>query len=399
MARPPARLAARRLLPLLALLGGLPLAGCDSGDPQTNDFLIFGVNITRLFDVPPTAAEEAAVLAEWAARSPEPVDVQIVEEAAVDGARLVVLSHEMREPGGGAAFRHYGVVRIPDGAANAPVLVVNHGGDDGFDLASALAIMEGYPSVYDATVIVMPTYRSESVRTSGVAGLGETYASGGGPSPWDYDVDDTIALMEAALDLFAAETDAERIGTLGLSRGGDVSLLLAVRDERIDAVTEYFGPADFFDPTIRLLAIGALAGSPAALGLPGAEYLRANVLLPLQGPGGTYDAGADYARARLEILRRSPARFTERLPHLQVHHHRRDGVVPFAQSTALDAAVQAAGTGGEYAFYPYGDAPASDADLSGEYHDPFAMPESFARTVAFLEEHLLTPTFAGAWGD
>jgi hypothetical protein len=227
--------------------------------------------------------------------------------------------------------------------------------------------------------------------------LGPTRTSGGTPSPWDYDVDDAMALLSAVLarDEFAGAVDAERVGALGFSRGGNTALLHNARDARVDAVTDYFGPADFTNGAVQQLAL-VVTGPESdirtgALGLPGAAFLYANVLLPLQGPGGAYDDAADYGAARLAIIRRSASLFTSSLRNVQVHHHRRDIVVRFPFSVAFDAAARAAPVQGAYEFNAYGEAAASDADLRSSFHSPLAMPESLPDTEAFLGQYVVGP--------
>ncbi len=233
--------------------------GCDSGgsEPPEEDLnILFGVSTTRLF-ADPSAAEIDAVRADWASRSPEASGGTIVAQADVDDATVYVVSHTMTE-GPGAPLTHYGVVRVPDGLDDdAPVLVVHHGGDNGFSIATgggystgnaSLEVMADiFPTLFSTTVQVLPAYRSEAIR-AGVGGLAASYASGGSESPWDYDVDDSIALLSVALDLFDDETDEDNVGALGYSRGANVALLHQIRDDRIDAVTEYYGPTDFYNP-------------------------------------------------------------------------------------------------------------------------------------------------------
>ena len=76
------------------------------------------------------------------------------------------------------------------------------------------------------------------------------FPSEGLPSPWDRDVDDTMSLLSVAFE-HVPELDEERVAILGSSRGGAVALLAAVRDRRIDAGVEFFGPTDFFGEYAR----------------------------------------------------------------------------------------------------------------------------------------------------
>ena len=390
----PRRLAAVPLVLLLAL--ALPACDSTTDPPVSTDFVASGVNFTRLF-APATPAETATIRADWAARTQPATGVTVSEGALLpDGAMLYVVSHAITA-GPGAAGQHYGFVRVPAGAAGAPVIVVHHGGDTGVKADTDVVGLERvFPALFSETVQVFPSYRSEPLVTGPFAAvLGPTQTSGGTASPWDYDVDDAMTLLSAVLarDEFSAAVDAERIGALGFSRGGNTALLHTVRDARVDAVTDYFGPADFLNATVQGLALVVLgADSPTrqgALQLPGATFLYTSVLLPLQGPNGAVNEGADYAGARLALIRRSASQFTSGLRNVQVHHHRRDGVVRFPFSQVLDAAVQASRPQGAYEFFAYGEPAASDADLSASFHSPTAMPESLGRTEEFLARYVI----------
>ena len=399
------------VLPLAALLL-VTLPACDSGGdeddgPGTTDFIFLGLNFDRLF-APPTPAEVQAVRADWASRSPMATGAEIVSQEDVDGATLYVVTHTMAE-GPGAPLTHYGVVRVPDGASEAPVLVVHHGGDSGLGVndpggntgvADQAAL---YPDLFAQTVQVFPTYRSEALRLDGssltcAGGAAGPCVSGGTPSPWDYDVDDAMALLSVALQLFPDATDDADVAALGYSRGANTAVLHSIRDTRVDAVTEYYGPTDFFNPVVTAvasrdgangLAVGALLGVPDVLALPGVDYIREEVLLPLRNADGSYNDGADYASARLEVVRRSASAFTTSIPDLQVHHHVDDPVVPYGFSQAFNAAVAAQPNDGAYDFNEYSNALPPGVTST---HRPEAMPASWADTEGFLLGVIGTPT-------
>ena len=379
---PSRRFAAASFFLVPALL--LTLSSCDNSEPAP-DLIIAGVNYTQLF-APPTASEIQTIEAAWAARSNPARDARIVAETTLDGARVAVIAHTQTGTDG-VDFTHYGVVRIPASTANLPVLVVHHGGDNGFSVdgtdpnGQLTAMVAAYPMLFASTVQVLPVYRSETIVTP--ASLAGPYTAGGTPSPWDYDVDDAIGLLNAALELFPDAMDNSHIGALGFSRGSDVALLMAVRDARIQAVTEYYGPVDFFDDSIQTLATGLYFGLDGVDRLPGAVYLRDEVLLPLQA------GDLSYADARLEVTRRSAARFSSRLPSLQVHHHEQDPTVPYAQSVALNAAIQSTPNHGVYEFNSY--ANALPAGVQSR-HNPLAMPASLMDTEAFLIAQLANST-------
>ena len=391
---------------LFALLAAFTLAlpACDSGGttdgPPPGNTIANGVDFTRLFG-PASPAEIASIRADWAARTNTASGIQVSAPATLpDGASVYIVSHDITT-GPGASGRHYGFVRVPAGAINQPVIVVHHGGDSGVKLeGDVFGLSQAYPTLFSQTVQVFPSYRSEPLVTSTTiaTSLGASQTSGGTASPWDYDVDDAMTLLSAVLgrDEFSGATDEARVGALGFSRGANTALLHQVRDPRIDAVTEYFGPTDFLNGTVQGLALVVLgADSPTrqgAIQLPGARFLYENVLLPLQGPGGAYNGAADYDAARLAIIRRSASQFTSSLRNVQVHHHRRDGVVRFPFSVVFDAAAQSSRVQGGYEFNAYGDAPASDADLRTSFHSPTAMPESLPRTEQWLARYVTNPT-------
>jgi dipeptidyl aminopeptidase/acylaminoacyl peptidase len=319
------------------------------------------VDLEALF-APPTEAEISAVRAEWSVRDVEPDEV-VVEgsEPFMLGtvpATLRVLSHAIE---GGV---HYGAVITADAAsaASLPVVVYAHGGDGGArtnDLAQIASLL-GDASAGFAWVV--PSFRSEILTTAE-----GTWPSGGQASPWDFDVDDALALLSAALD-HAPEADGERVGVLGFSRGAGVGLLMGVRDARIDRVVEFFGPTDFFGPFIREVVEEAIGGSPPSL--PGLPTLNARFIQP-------YAAGSlTLAEARVELVRRSAALFAADLPPVQVHHGTADAVVAVSQAESLIDALEAIGRGPpDDEFFLY----------QGGTHDPVTLGDSVERSRAFLE--------------
>ncbi|MEM0960974.1 MAG: hypothetical protein AAGK21_00370 [Bacteroidota bacterium] len=376
----------RHLLAIPALLAALlVLPACDSGGgedpdpPPSPDQIFFGVNYTQLF-APPSDAEVAAVRTDWSARNPSSSNENLAASVDLGNATLHVVEHTVTATGGGS-ITHYGLVHVPDGAADLPVVVVHHGGDNGISATSFLQTAVLFDLAEDV-VAIAPVYRSEPIPTDGVAGLGQTYTATGGPSPWDYDVDDSIAFLSGVLSVFGAETDEDRIAAIGFSRGGNVATLQSIRDDRIDAVVDYFGPTDFYNSATEVLATGLLTGSPAALSLPGGQYLLGNVLDPLRNADGTANPNADYATARLEVVRRSSSVFQEDLPDTQVHHHTQDPVVPIVFSQAFADAANEAG-GGSFDFFTY-----NGASNGSSFHSPTGFPESIPVAIAFLQGQL-----------
>ena len=322
VARPLAPLAAGVLLALGACAHAMPAA---QAEPL----------LDALF-APPTAAEMAAVEADWAARDTRVHDFR-VEHVRRDGAtgRTMVVSHVVD------GARHSGAIRVPDGAAGPlPVLVIGHGGDDG---ATGYHFFHSGPLARDY-VQVLPSFRSETLRLSPL----RAWRSGGTASPWDRDVDDAIALLNGTL-AHVPEADSTRVVAFGRSRGGGVMLLMAIRDPRVRAVVSAVGPTDFLLPEVRRLAGRALGSRVARL--PGAGYLADSVLFALR------DGRTTVPQARMQLLRRSPAWFAHRLPPAQGHYGALDPKVSVAHGDRLDAAMRALGrdtAGWTYHRYPRG---------------------------------------------
>lgn len=319
----------------------------------------------RLLDglfAPPTAAEIRTVEAEWARRDTGVHDFRVnSDDTAGDGRRTLVVSHTVD------GARHFGAVRVPNGAAGTelPVLVIAHGGDRG---ATGYQFF-GEGPVADGWIQVVPSFRSERL----VLGLSRWHRSEGSPSPWDRDVDDAMALLGAVLT-HLPQADSSRVAVLGRSRGAGVALLMGIRDPRVDAVVDFFGPTDFFLPPVRALAERAVRSRIPRL--PGAGYLADSVLFALR------DGRTTLPRARLELLRRSPAWFAERLPPTQVHHGALDDEVAVAHGERLAEALAGLGDAApQWEFHRYPDG----------RHAPRSLAGSARRVERFLDSVVYHP--------
>jgi dipeptidyl aminopeptidase/acylaminoacyl peptidase len=344
---------------ITVLLAAVAVACGDSAGPE--DRIVEGVNFTELF-APPTSAEIDAVLADWAGRdvSAQGVRIEVSATVAVSDTQAVlqVVSHTV----GGA--RHYGAVLAPVDAqpGSLPVLMYTHGGDGGVDVDGLLPLLPLLlGGLEDRFVFVAPSFRSEPLIFGGT-----TYMSEGEPSPWDRDVDDALALLNVVAGV-APAADTSRVGIVGFSRGAAVAMLMAERDPGIDLVVEFFGPTDFFGPFVQDVVEEALRGTPRDL--PGLDFLNERFIQPLKRGELTI------AQMRLEILRRSPVYFAERLPQLQVHHGTADEIVPVGEAERLIEVMQGLGRGPpEFEFFIY----------EGGTHNPLTLTGSLDQAQAFL---------------
>jgi pimeloyl-ACP methyl ester carboxylesterase len=354
----------RRTCLMAALLGlTLMLGAC--GDTPSGPREPGPLDLNVLFQ-PATAAEKAAIEAEWATRDPRAEEVrEVLVSLMLLGGGLGtgrVFSHTVD------GNRHYGATLVPVGAfgGSLPVVVFAHGGDQGVNVNDFALVLQLLGERTRNFVWVIPSFRSERL----VAG--ETvFQSEGEPSPWDRDVDDALALLDVALQR-TPEANPNRIGVLGHSRGGLVALLMAIRDPRIDLVLDFAGPTDFFGPWVRDLTEDALAGQHH--NLPGFRFMNDRFIQPL-GAGSI--SQADF---RLELVRRSSVLWADRLPPVQVHHGTADAVVPVSQSKALIEALQRLERGEENdEFYLY----------PGAGHDLLQLTGWDARAFPFLGRLLL----------
>ena len=323
----------------------------------------------ELLFAPPSRSEMESVREDWGVRSAPAADVRVeLSEGYYVGrteAGLRIVSHVV------TGARHYGAIVTPSGAEaeSLPVLVYLHGGDNGVFMDELQILAFGLGDLTDRFVYVVPSYRSEPLRHGGAQ-----WVSDGVSSPWDYDVDDVIALVNVAFET-TPEAKPGSYGIIGISRGGGVALLAGIRDERVERIVTFFGPTDFFDSWVRDIVREAALRMPRSL--PGVIHLDSTVVQP-------YIRGeVTVPEARLELVRRSPVLFAAQIPRLQVHHGSIDFVVPVSQAESLMRAMDALGRG----------PPDFEAHIYGSGgHDVSTLEEAIPRATAFLAGALGTGT-------
>ena len=314
---------------------------------------------------PPSAAEVAAVRSDWAGRDISASAVAVEHEEGYSLAdracALRILSHRVD------GVLHYGAVLVPEGAAagSLPLLLYLHGGDSGVSVDEMQTVAFALGPMVERFVYVIPSYRAEPLRHGG-----ESWLSEGPASPWDHDVDDTLALVNAVFES-TPEARPGGMAVVGGSRGAGVALLAGVRDERIERIIALFGPTDFFDDWVREIAREAALGSPRDL--PSVAHLDSTVIEPfIRGE-------VPLPEARLELVRRSAVLFAEDLPPVQVHHGTDDDIVSVSQAESLMRTMDALGRtppGFEAFIYP------------GGGHSYFSLDGLIPRSAEFLRDWL-----------
>ncbi|WP_419948391.1 hypothetical protein [Candidatus Palauibacter sp.] len=314
---------------------------------------------------PASAAEVGAVRADWAGRdvSAAGVAVEFTEPVMLGAstATLRIVSHVV------AGARHFGAIIVPDGAApeSLPILMYTHGGDGGVSVEEFQILSLQLGELIDRFVYVIPSFRSEPLRYGGRA-----WVSDGPSGHWDYDVDDALALVNVAFE----STPEARPGSFhifGGSRGAGVALLAGIRDPRVERIVAFYGPTDFFDAWIRVIARKTALDGP--WDLPGLIHLDSTIVRPLISGDTTME------EARLNLVRRSSVLFAADLPAVQLHHGTADFTVPVSQAESMLRSMEALGRAPpEFEAFIY----------EGGGHDYLSLAGAIPRAVAFLAQVL-----------
>lgn len=310
----------------------------------------------------PRGSEVAAIRSDWRARGlgADQVAVELEEEFSLAGSAAIlrIVSHRV------AGVNHIGAIIEPRGAAreSLPLLVFAHGGDDGLALGSTMRILAMFlGELRDDFVYVLPSFRGEPLAYGD-----RTWASEGPASPWNYDVDDALSLVNVALETAPAAIRG-RYGVIGVSRGAGVALLMGARDPRIQRIVAFFGPTDMLNSWARDIARVLVMGG--TVHKPGVEYLRTTLIEPW------WKGALSLAEIRLELIRRSPVYFAADLPPTQLHHGDADAVVSVSQARSLMRAMEALGRGPpDFEAFIY----------KGGTHDILSLAGAIPRAIVFF---------------
>ena len=200
----------------------------------------------------------------------------------------------------------------PSGTGPFPAIIYNHGGTAAADPANytsyATSLSEG-----GKYAVLITAYRGD------IGSEGELSLSIG-------DVNDVLAAIEYVKS--KDFVDSDRIGMFGMSRGANVTLSTAERNNTdLKAVVTWF-------PYTNLITY--------------CEYIGQDQCLELYGINAVSSASTDYTHL-LRIA--SPINFTSKLTMpLQNSHGTADVVVPYSQSEELNEAMDGMSN---YTFYSY----------------------------------------------
>lgn len=307
----------------LARLGALP-----ADAPHTVPWSI-PFSLDSVF-AKPTSAEIAEVEADWRARDLQPHDIKEVLKGRIDlgqsMATVRLVSHRV------LGSRHYGAIIVPDGATQGccPVVVELKGVSPNYfplDL-NKLHSPQFFGDIQKQFIYVVPSYRGEVLQFEG-----KSYTSEGDRTDaLDGATDDAIALLSVALKT-TPEINPQRIGVFGHSRGGNVALLMGIRDPRVAGIVEWAGPTDWFELmgtegwAERELYAEALR-TRATPTETGGQNVERFLMKAIKGEATLKDV-------RRRMIASSPIYFARRLPPAQLHYGLEDPSVPVRNGLGL----------------------------------------------------------------
>lgn len=259
---------------------------------------------------PPTEDQLRQVRESWEQRDLSAQGVTLVhldDEAATYQVRIYEHLVDGR--------RHYGAVTVPKGEAQAafPIVLFADGLEQSNPTMDVLNWLKGPQQLLELAVFVIPVFRGRTLIYGDLA----FEAEGDFCDAYDGAADDSIALLNVA----AAEVpqaDLSRLMVRGISRGGNVALLVAEREDRVTVAAAQSAPTDFYRQEVA--------------DNYGSQY-RCQFL-----------TGKTEAQSRQRMLASSPLRFPMKpsVSRVYIDHGEQDDVVPLwnAQEMASQLEMQ-----------------------------------------------------------
>ncbi len=311
------------------------------------------IDLSPVFS-PVIPEEISLILEDWSSRPTEATQFTHERIAEVNGFTATRASFYYE------GYKQYGLVRYPlhfseDGSF--PVLVLHHGGEQGFYYLDGINFDQEYPTgcIADSSFVIVPTYRGEGFAGSSV--LGNQFSQG--PiSLWDHDCDDAMAMLTAFLDS-TVQADSSRITSIGRSRGATVAHLMAIRDNRVRRSVILFGATEF-----RMSDIQYDCYQEVNEGIVATNTLSEKVMAEIIQPWLDDEISLTEARRILN----SWSVYNTLRPDLsiQVHHGEVDTYIPLEHANLVNNRMTAWGAGPpEFEFFTYPLAGHNTAGLDG----------------------------------
>jgi hypothetical protein len=311
----------------------LRLLDPETASPPPADSWKLPFDINDLF-AEPSPKEIENVLADWQTRDLHVSQNQIVDvhDVILNQVEytLKMIRHEVN------GVKHVGAVLIPKAVKSEvlPLLVECHGVDPHY---SPFNILEAEtPFILGESginaVIAIPSFRGNTLIVND-----RSYVSEGSPKgAWDGAVDDTLAFINAVIDIIP-EVDQNRISVFGKSRGGTVAMLSGIRDKRIKSIVAWTGPADWFSNmgnlgwTLKELVQWALweKWTPGTGWGSAAQFIDQRLAESIEHGKGSL------SEIRQKMIASSPLYFIDQLPAAQLHYGLEDGAVSVSNAKAI----------------------------------------------------------------
>jgi len=287
----------------LALLLFLSCSNSTEPDPS----------LDGLFDTP-TPTEIAAVKADWASRDLSVQNYRVLHSETIldDRATLKIVAFMVDD------HTEYGALVVPISTEKMPVRMLINGFQQGL-ITNSQTINYGPNALDNPFILAIPALRGQSLNLT-INGV--TYTSptsdGNHCDAFDGTVNGTLAFVNVIGET-EPNTDMDRIGVSGGSRGGTVALLMAVRNPKIKLVIGMVGPTNMLDLTSNN------STDPTYI---------CQFLSDLQ------EGTVSKEETRLKLIASSPLFFAENLPATQLHFGADDTIVPKEQGTALQSRME-----------------------------------------------------------
>lgn len=302
-----------RSLTGLLVFAALALNGCGGGGGNDQPA---GIG----FDyAPPTGAQLQEVQTLWASRN---LTAQGVSVFYRDDSNL---NYELRIYQHVVEGRtHFGAVTVPKNrpGTSFPVVLFADGLSQENPTMDIGRWAQGAQTRFGQAVFIVPAFRGRTLIYNGIS----VSAPGDFCDAYDGATDDAIALMNVVA-ANVPQADFSRVMARGGSRGGNIALLLAVRDPRVTAASAASAPTDFYRAEVAT------------------RYARQYQCQFIEGKS------ADESRRRM--LASSPLRFPilRNVARVYLDHGSIDDVVPPWNAEEMAAAIRAQAVNLEYHLY------------------------------------------------